>query len=342
MTAFQMCSTLTASKMLENTAVVLAVYITTFIFGLPANILALYSFIKKVRQGATPVDVLLIGLTISDLLFLLFLPFWINEAVDDMEWTMPYFLCPLSGLIFYGTIYNSSLYLTAISVERYLGVAFPIKYKLNRKPRYAVVGSVIIWAISMAECSIVYIMQYYHQDNDITEVHNHTTCYDDFSSDQLKILLPFRLHQFVVLFCVPLLVCSFCYINFIRILSRLPNICRYRRRRAIGLAAGTMVIFVVCFGPYNVSHLVGYITGESPKWRKHAVLTSTFNACLDPFIYYFSSSALRGTFSNIFSRLSARLPLQCCFRHAYRGTAKQPAVELQEETHTQSTNDNLG
>ncbi|XP_063054534.1 free fatty acid receptor 3-like [Engraulis encrasicolus] len=326
-----------------NKGIVLPVYITTFIFGLPANVVALYAFIKKVRQGATPVDVLLIGLTISDLLFLIFLPFWMKAVADDMEWKMAHFLCPLSGLIFYGTIYNSSLFLTAISVERYLGVAFPVKYELNRKPCYAVVGSIIIWIISMAECSIVYIMQYYDDHHHVHE-HDHNTttedctkCYDDFNEGQLKILLPFRLQLFFLVFCVPLLICCFCYINFIRILSRLPKICPKRRRRAIGLALGTLVIFVVCFGPYNMSHLVGYVTKKNPEWRNYAVLTSTFNTCLDPFIYYFSSSALRATFRGMFGRLSARVS-----RREYEGTATQPSRELEEVTRTQSTNDNLG
>ncbi|XP_062393685.1 free fatty acid receptor 3-like [Sardina pilchardus] len=310
----------------------LVVYIITFIFGLPANIFALYAFVKKVQQKATPVDVLLIGLTVSDLLFLVFLPIRMKEAIDHMEWNMPYFLCPLTGIIFYGTIYNSSLYLTAISVERYFGVAFPIKYKLNRKPLHAVVGSVVIWTISLAQCSIVFIMHYSDDKHNSSHVH----CYEDFCDDQLKVLLPFRLQQFVLLFCVPLLICCFCYINFIRILYQLPNINPRRRYRAIGLAFGTMVVFLVCFGPYNISHLIGHITNESPKWRNYAVLTSTLNTCLDPFIYYFSSSALRGTFTQILNRFSSKLQCPSCSVYQ-RNTAQ--TLELEERT--QSTNDNL-
>ncbi|XP_041963159.1 free fatty acid receptor 2-like [Alosa sapidissima] len=323
----------------EQIELVLVVYIITFIFGLPANIVALYAFIKKVRRRATPVDVLLIGLTVSDLVFLLFLPLRMKEAIDHDVWKMPDFLCPLLAIVFYGTIYNSSLYLTAISVERYLGVAFPIKYKLNRKPLYAVVGSVIIWTISLAQCSIVYFMHYHHDQNKTCEVEHSSKCYQHFTPEQLDMLLPFRLQQFLLLFCVPLLICCFCYINFIHILSNLPNICQRRRSRAIGLALGTMVVFLVCFGPYNISHLIGYATNESPEWRKIAVLTSTLNTCLDPFIYYFSSSALRGTFGNILNRLTSRLQLHCPSCRMYQRTTPQTAAP---EVRTQSTNDNLG
>uniref|UniRef100_A0A671RLX1 G-protein coupled receptors family 1 profile domain-containing protein n=1 Tax=Sinocyclocheilus anshuiensis TaxID=1608454 RepID=A0A671RLX1_9TELE len=291
------------------------VYGFTLVTGLPANILAFYTFFQKIRQRCTPMDVLLFSLTISDLIFLFFLPFRMVEAAN-MKWTLPYFLCPLSGFIFYSTIYNSTFHLTAISVERYLGVAFPIKYKLKRNSRNAVIASVIFWLISMAHCSIVYIMQYHDSSNpNYTAPYTRDTCYEEFSIEQLKILLPFRLELFAVLFAMPFLICCFCYIKFIHILSNLPNINAKKRYRAIGMALGTLLVFIICFMPYNVSHVVGYVGSYSPDWRVYALLTSTFNACLDPFIFYFSSSALRGTFKNVLQELSRRL-LQPCFRSA--------------------------
>ncbi|XP_067267961.1 free fatty acid receptor 3-like [Chanodichthys erythropterus] len=291
---------------------VLAVYGFTLVTGLPANILAFYTFFQKVRQRPTPMDVLLLSLTISDLIFLFFLPFRMVEAAN-MKWTLPYFLCPLSGFIFYSTIYNSTFHLTAISVERYLGVAFPIKYKLKRNSRNAVIACVMFWVVSMAHCSIVYIMQYHNHSNpNFTEPSKRNTCYEDFSEEQLKILLPVRLELFAVLFLMPFLICCFCYIRFIHILSNLPNINAKKRYRAIGMALGTLLVFIVCFMPYNISHVVGYVKNESPDWRVYALLTSTFNACLDPFIFYFSSSALRGTFKNVLQELTRRLLVPCC------------------------------
>ncbi|XP_046733323.1 free fatty acid receptor 2-like [Silurus meridionalis] len=277
---------------------VLVVDSITLITGLPANLLALYTFLRKVKQRATPLDVLLLNLTISDLIFLLFLPLRINEAAN-MKWTMSFFLCPLSGFIYFSTIHNSTLLLTAISVERYLGVAFPIKYKLKRNPRYAVFACIIFWALSMGHCSIVYIVEYHRGSNITVKDLNRTSCYKEFTPEQLKLLLPVRFELFIVLFCIPFLICCFCYINFIIILSRLPNINPHKRFRAIGLAVVTLLVFIICFIPFNVSHVVGFVKWYSPPWRVYTVLPSTFNACLDPFVFYFSSSAVRGTFNSI-------------------------------------------
>ncbi|XP_061677337.1 free fatty acid receptor 2-like [Syngnathoides biaculeatus] len=308
-----------------STELCLSVYIITFVLGFPANVLAFYTFWTKVRQKATPIDILLLNLTISDLLFLLFLPFKMQEVVNNMLWEMPYALCPLSGFIFYMTIYNSTFFLTAVSVERYLGVAFPIQHTLKRRPLYAIAASVFFWIFSFTHLSIVFIMPFIGMvDESVngTAGSNVTTparfpapedvCYDNFSEAQLEVLLPVRLELCLVLFCIPFLICSFCYINFIRILSRLQHIDRRRRLRAIGMALGTLLVFAVCFGPYNVSHVVGFITWQNPNWRDKALLCSTFNACLDPLIFYFSSSAVRGTVASVMKGLRARARLSRC------------------------------
>ncbi|XP_051575389.1 free fatty acid receptor 2-like [Myxocyprinus asiaticus] len=296
---------------LSRSNLVLVVCGFTLITGLPTNILSFYTFFKKIRQQSTPIDVLLLSLNISDLIFLFVLPFHMLEAAN-MKWTLPYFLCPLYGFIFYSTIHNSTLHLMAISVDRYLGVTFPIKYKLNRNPRNAVIASIVFWVVSMAHCSIVYIMQYHNHFNpNVTDPSKRNTCYEDFSDEQLKILLPVRLELFTVLFCVPFLISCFCYIKCICILSNLPNVNSKKRIRAIGMALATLLVFTICFMPFNISHVVGFVGGYSPEWREHALLVSTLNASLDPFIFYFSSSALREIFNNILSKLVMRLTLLC-------------------------------
>lgn len=281
-----------------ETLLCLSVYVATFVTGLPCNVLAFYTFSRKVWQKPTPIDILLLNLTVSDLLFLLFLPFKMQEALDGMRWHMPYFLCPLSGFVFYMTIYNSTFFLTAVSVERYLGVAFPIQHSLRRRPGYAVAASVFLWVLSIVHLSIVYIVPYYDPSG-TGPPPPRNVCYEEFTPAQLAILLPVRLELCLALFCIPLLICTFCYVSFIRILSRLPNIGRRRRLRAIGLALGTLLVFALCFGPYNVSHVVGFVTRRSPAWRDKALLLSTFNACLDPIIFYLSSAAVRSTLASV-------------------------------------------
>ncbi|XP_030639063.1 free fatty acid receptor 2 [Chanos chanos] len=325
-----------------ETKLCLSVYIITFVTGLPTNILAFHTFIQKVRKKPTPIDILLLNLTFSDLLFLVFLPFKMQEVANDMMWTMPYELCPLSGFVFYMTIYNSTFFLTAVSVERYLGVAFPLQHSMKRRPVYAVMASIFIWLLSFLHLSIVCIMPYYNppEYNSTAPPILRNVCYESFSPAQLEILLPVRLELCIVLFCIPLLICSFCYINFIRILSRLPNIGRRRRLRAIGLALGTLLVFALCFGPYNASHVVGFINKDSPDWRDKALLLSTFNACLDPLIFYLSSAAVRSALGTVVRGIWSKLHLSD-FRRFCRHLRAEPHKTKNEAFPTAGENNTL-
>ncbi|XP_070823054.1 free fatty acid receptor 2 [Chaetodon trifascialis] len=271
--------------------VILSVYIVTFLIGLPTNLLALYAFSVKIYSKPLPTDILLLNLVVSDLLFLIVLPLKMHEAASDMKWNLPLFLCSITSFTFFSTIYTSSLLLMAVSVVRYIGVAFPIAYHQLQKPVYAIVSSAVIWIISAAHCSITFITQ--HAPS-LASTHS-TVCYENFTEKQLEILLPVRLEFFFVLCLAPLLVCIFCYLNCIVILYRQPRISKMQKQKAIGMALGTLAVFLVCVIPYNVSHVVGYFQGESPRWRYYTLLLSTFNTCIDPIIFYFSSSAFRCT-----------------------------------------------
>nr|XP_020445767.1 free fatty acid receptor 2-like [Monopterus albus] len=270
---------------------ILSVYIISFLIGLPANLLALCSFSMRIHSKPRPVDILLLNLTVSDLLFLIILPLKMHEAASDMQWTLPYFLCSITSFTFFSTIYTSTLLLTAVSVVRYIGVAFPIAYQQLRKPVYAIVISAGIWLMSSAQCSITIIIQHYPS----LSSQNSSYCYENFTDKQLEVLLPVRFQMFFVLCLAPLLICVYCYLCCIWILYNRPRISCMLKQKAIGMALGTLAVFLICVVPYNLSHVVGYFQGKSPSWRYYVLLLSTFNTCLDPIIFYFSSSTFRCT-----------------------------------------------
>ncbi|XP_054477133.1 free fatty acid receptor 3-like [Anoplopoma fimbria] len=271
--------------------ILLSVYIITFLIGLPANLLALYAFSVKIHSRPLPTDILLLNLTVSDLLFLMTLPLKMHEAASGMKWQLPTSLCSINSFTFFSTIYTSSLLLMAVSVVRYIGVAFPVAYQRLLKPVYAIVTSAVIWLISAAHCSIVFITQHHPSLANKTS----SVCYESFNEKQLEILLPVRLEFFIVLCFAPLLICVFCYLRCIMILYSRPRISRMQRQKAIGMATGTLAVFLICVLPYNFSHVLGYFQGESPKWRYYTLLLSTLNTCIDPIIFYFSSSSFHCT-----------------------------------------------
>uniref|UniRef100_F6VHN4 Free fatty acid receptor 2 n=1 Tax=Ornithorhynchus anatinus TaxID=9258 RepID=F6VHN4_ORNAN len=281
-----------------SNALVLSIYVLTFVVGLPANLLALKAFVGRVRQPRpAPVHILLLSLTLADLLLLLLLPFKMVEEASGQLWILPEYMCAITGFGFYSSIYMSTWLLAGISVERYLGVAYPVRYKMARRPAHGVAAAFVAWLLSFGHCTLVVIVQYLPEDGCKFEKES-IFCYENFTEQQLKVVLRVRLELFLVLFCLPLVVTVFCYWRFVQLMLAQTQVGAPRRWRAVGLAVVTLFNFLVCFGPYNVSHVVGFHTGRSPTWRVYALLLSTLNASFDPLLFYFSSAVVRRAFGD--------------------------------------------
>ncbi|XP_040832594.1 free fatty acid receptor 2 [Ochotona curzoniae] len=315
-----------------HSSLILTAYIIIFLAGLPANLLALRAFVERVRQPQpAPVHILLLSLTVADLLLLMLLPFKIVEAASGFRWYLPQVVCALTGFGFYSSIYCSTWLLAGISIERYLGVAYPVQYKLSRRPVYGVIAALVAWIMSFGHCTIVIAVQYLNSTQEAGSRHE-ITCYENFTQEQLDVVLPVRLELCLVLFFIPMAVTVFCYWRFVWIMLTQPHVGAQRRRRAVGLAVVTLLNFLLCFGPYNISHLVGFYLKQSPPWRVEAVVFSALNAGLDPLLFYFSSSAVRRAFGKGLRLLRhpGPAPLDCEGKETAKVTGEDKAVSRTE------------
>ncbi|XP_041091071.1 free fatty acid receptor 3-like [Polyodon spathula] len=274
----------------------LTVYTITKILGLPSNVLALIVSIKNARnQRATPNEVYMINLCLANLVFIAWLPIKTLETFRK-QWTFPNFLCLLYNFFHFSTIYASTLFLTAISGGRFLSIAFPIHYKLYKNIRNSWLVCLVLWTIVLSHVALVFITernggQYFVSPSD----NNISTFFDNFTQEQLDFLVPLRLEMAVVLFFVPLLVTAFCYLSCVVLMLR-SSLHPARKSRVIRVAVSTLLIFVACFAPYSISHVVGFIQHQHVWWRREALLTSTCNAFLEPIVFFFLLSSLEHSF----------------------------------------------
>ncbi|CAN8173988.1 unnamed protein product [Coccothraustes coccothraustes] len=331
-----------------SAALVLAVYVLTFAVGFPANVFTLAVLLAKSRRrrpappgparpgpsSLTAAELLLLNLTAADLLLLVFLPFKMAEAASGMAWPLPAALCPLANFCFYSSMYLGGLFLAALSVQRYLGVAFPLRLQGRRRPGRVLALSAALWLLACGHCSVVFVAEFTRSDGGeggrtptpklIDPAPSPPRCYDDFSAAQLRFVLPLRLEFFFILFLAPFSVTVFCYVGFVRALLARPALPAAKRRRAVGLAVATMVIFGLCFAPYNVSHLVGFWQGRSPGWRVYATLLSGLNAALDPLVFYCSCGALRQALAGLGRGIRQRQKSPKNPQKSTRKSAKNP------------------
>ncbi|XP_039627319.1 free fatty acid receptor 2 [Polypterus senegalus] len=270
----------------------LTTYAITFILGLPFNLLALGAFFRQARhKSLTPNVVYMTNLCLANLVFITWLPIKIMETLNS-RWTLPAVLCPLYNFCHFSTLYASALFLTAISVGRYLSIAFPIQYKIYKKAKNSCMVCLVLWALVLIHVALVSITEGNGSRYFVFSSSNNTsTCFENFTQAQLDFLVPLRLEMSIVLFLAPLLVTTFCYLSCITLVLH-TQMCARRKKRVILVAVTTLLVFVACFAPYNISHVVGFIKKQSVWWRREALLTSTCNAFLEPIIFFFLSSSM--------------------------------------------------
>ncbi|NXW75400.1 FFAR3 protein, partial [Hirundo rustica] len=82
------------------------------------------------------------------------------EAAAGMAWPLPAALCPVANFCFYSSMYLSGLFLAALSVQRYLGAAFPLRlHGGRRRPGRALAASAAIWLLACGHCSVVFVAE---------------------------------------------------------------------------------------------------------------------------------------------------------------------------------------
>ncbi|XP_063312795.1 proteinase-activated receptor 1-like [Pelobates fuscus] len=261
-----------------------SVYTVVFIVSLPLNIMAIIIFLVKMKIRK-PAVVYMLNLAVADVLFASTLPFKIIYHFSGNNWIFGSGMCRFVTATFYYNMYCSILLITAISVDRFLGVVFPIQSLSWRTVRRSWVVCILIWAISIASTVSVFITE---QTKNIA-VLNIITCHDVVD---LK-----RQDTFCFLFFfIPLIFTTMSYIGIIRSLrsSTIGN--ALKRRQAVFLSLIVFCIFVMCFGTTNVIFLSHYVNllNDIVNDNLHfvsilCVCVGSISCCLDPLLYYYVS-----------------------------------------------------
>ncbi|NXX68629.1 FFAR3 protein, partial [Spizella passerina] len=86
------------------------------------------------------------------------------EAAAGLAWPLPPALCPVANFCFYASMYVGSLLLAALSVQRYLAAAFPMRLQGPRRPGRALALGAALWLLAGAHCSVVFVAEFTRED----------------------------------------------------------------------------------------------------------------------------------------------------------------------------------
>ncbi|KAK3536046.1 hypothetical protein QTP70_025641 [Hemibagrus guttatus] len=282
-------------------------YLVSFVIGFPANLLALWVLLFRTKKF--PSTILLVNLTCCDLLLLLMLPFRIIYHFQGNNWMFGEGSCRLLIALFYGNMYGSVICLALIAVDRYVALVHPFGAKTLRSRKTSILMSVVVWVmVVIAAVPLLTSRQSYFIDN-----LSITTCHDALPDDDQNYFVPYFFTLFFLCFLLPLCVVIFCYSAVLRTLVAAGA----RYAHATRVTALVLVVFIVCLLPSNVLLLMHYSKwlhssksmkdydeGEEDDSRSNSynrlympymisLAISTFNSCIDPFIFYYVSEDFR-------------------------------------------------
>lgn len=265
-------------------------YILIFIFAIPGNILALWTFIHQ--ESTSPSDIFLRHLSVADIFYILILPMRIVYHLADAHWPFGHIMCQIAGFLYYLNMYCSLYLMSLISLDRFLAVVFPIKSKSVRKPLYAKMVAFILWVMVIIGMTPTLISE----RNVFTN--STATCYKLY----LEKATPTALVSTLVAFGIPL---ATIVVSYVLILVKLRTV----KQESVKDKAKIMIIliminFLFAFLPYHVSrilyiryHTQGHMTAARQALLRRANhITSALtcvSAILDPVMYFFMNRLYR-------------------------------------------------
>ncbi|KAM3843088.1 lysophosphatidic acid receptor 6a [Diretmus argenteus] len=282
------------------------VFSIVFVMGLITNVVAMYIFTcsLKLRNETTTY---MMNLVVSDLLFVCTLPLRVFYFING-DWPFGSVLCKISVSLFYTNMYGSMLFLTCISVDRFLAIVHPLRSKTLRTKRNAKIVCVAVWVLVLAgSLPTGFKLDTTSPQNNDSSVR---FCFENFSANQWKSHLS-KVVIFIetVGFLIPLLlnvVCSVMVLQTLRHPKTISHGGKLNKTKILLMIIVHLSIFCFCFIPYNVN-LVFYALVRTKTLKgcfvesvvrtiyPIALCIAVSNCCFDPIVYYFTSETIQNS-----------------------------------------------
>ncbi|CAI9605947.1 unnamed protein product [Staurois parvus] len=281
-------------------AIVPVFFYLIFTISLLGNGLILF-LLLKFENVKTVTNLFILNLVISDLLFTFSLPFW--GYYQNHEWIFGDGLCKVVPSIFYIGFYSSILFLTMMTVDRYMAVVHAIYAARTRKLVYVYLASAVIWAISLLSTIPKLILYGTRSDNLYGNLCVETG-YDEKTIQWWKMVG--YCQQLVMFFLIPLVVILYCYTLIVVKLYRTKM---HNKDKAVKLILLIVLAFFICWTPFNAAlfikaqHLYQGNNCDDNIDKVYLVCRNIayFHCCINPFFYTFVGTKFRHHLATMFS-----------------------------------------
>ncbi|XP_062847665.1 C-C chemokine receptor type 5-like, partial [Trichomycterus rosablanca] len=287
---FQPCSNV--NLMAFSQVFIPTLYSIIFIVGVIGNGLVVFTLVKSKKYNI--IDMCLLNLAVSDLLFLISLPFWAHHAAIS-KWTMGNIMCHAVTALYMLGFYGSIFFMVLMTVDRYAIIIHTQAslFTNHRSVKAGIALSLFIWVLSLgASLPTIIFSQTKNESGE-------WTCKPEYPHGAWRQFSYIELN--ILGWVLPLSVMVFCYSRIIPILRSIKS---QRKHKAVRLILVLVAVFFLFWTPYNLVifmhflHYSGYM--QNCEWKKGLdmamqwVETIAFShCCINPIIYGFTGQRFR-------------------------------------------------
>ncbi|XP_069566695.1 growth hormone secretagogue receptor a [Brachyistius frenatus] len=128
-----------------------------FLVGVVGNVMTIL-VVSKYRDMRTTTNLYLCSMAVSDLLIFLCMPLDLYRMWRYRPWRFGDALCKLFQFVSESCTYSTILSITALSVERYLAICFPLRAKAVVTKRRVRALILLLWTVSLLSAGPVFVM----------------------------------------------------------------------------------------------------------------------------------------------------------------------------------------
>ncbi|KAJ8348548.1 hypothetical protein SKAU_G00271370 [Synaphobranchus kaupii] len=296
-----------------------------FLVGVAGNTMTIL-IIQRFKDMKTTTNLYLSSMAVSDLVIFLSLPFHLYRLWRYVPWIFGGLLCRLLHYINEGCTYATILHITALSVERYLAICFPLRAKVvltKRRVRYVILA---LWAFALLSAAPMLVLVGVEYDNNT---------HPDYSTRQCKHtsygvssgLLHTMIWVSTAYFFCPMTCLTFLYGSIGRKLWKSRNDLRgpsasgrvKAHRQTVRILAVVVLAFAVCWLPFHIgrnlfTHSDDYSEAQlSQNFNVASMVLFYLSASINPVLYNLMSRKYRSAVRRLLP-LGDSGPRQSCPR----------------------------
>lgn len=291
-----------------------ALYLVVCILGLAGNALVMVAMLKLDKLSSST-TVYIFNLALADGLFMIGLPFIASQNFQN-RWTLGDTACKAVMILDGINQFTSVFCLTAMSIDRYMALANPLRFARWRTPRCAKVVSALLWLFSLL--TILPMALHFSADRGL--------CIPDVVSDTwwLGILS----YTFLMGFALPFVVMTAAYTALLltmrsqRLKSTSPTHKSQKLERQVTrMVITVVVVFGTCWLPfYTFNFWSLYQSGQVLTFARafeFVVLLSYSWSCANPILYACLSDTFRKHFCTLLCPSNKSPPSMHCNTEQY-------------------------